>query len=220
MNPEENSALPSSYWPARLTWVAFIYERAIVSILTIALSAAMAFGREERVESRGSLKLDVPVPLAPVIVGNVPRLVYELRVRNNASHDVHLSQLEVVRADATAESIATVKGSELCANIGHPERNPLSQAPCDIAAGRWAMVYLWLPTTPEVRVPQRFLHKLTVEFHSTSGPSVVTIMGAPLQLDGLDPVVLGPPVKGGPWVAVYDPFQSLGHRRAPYIHHI
>jgi Peptidase family M23 len=217
MNPEENSALPSLYWPERLTWVAFIYKRAIVSILTIALSAAMAFGREERVDSQGSLELDVPVPPAPVRVGNVPRLVYELRVRNNASHDVHLSQLEVVRADATAERIATVKGSELCANIGHPERNPLSQEPCDIAAGRWAMAYLWLPITPEVRVPQRFLHKLTFEFQGSSGPSVATIMGAQFQVDGLDPVVLGPPVKGGPWVAVYDPFLPLGHRRAPYI---
>jgi hypothetical protein len=103
MNPEENSALPSSYWPT--TWVAFIYERAIVLILTIALSAAMAFGREERVDSQSSLELDVPVPPAPVRVGNVPRLVYELRLRNNASHDVHLSQLEVVRVDQRLEEL-------------------------------------------------------------------------------------------------------------------
>jgi hypothetical protein len=217
MNTEKRPASANSYWPAHRTWLSFIYHRAIVSILTLALSAAMAFGREQRVDSQGPLELDVPVAPAAVRVGNVPRLVYELRVRNNASHDVHLSQLEVVRAGATAERFATVKGSELCADIGHPERNPLTQQPCDIAAGRWAMVYLWLPSTPEVRVPQRFLHKLTVEFHSTSGPSVVTIMGAPFQLDGLDPVVLGSPVKGGPWVAVYDPFLPLGHRRAPYI---
>jgi len=217
MSAEEKLDLANSYGLARPTCIACIYNRAIVSILTLALSAAMAFGREQRVDSQGPLELDVPVAPAPVRVGSVPRLVYELRVRNNASHDVHLFQLEVVRADATAERIATIKGSELCANIGHPERNSMSQEPCDIIAGHWAMVYLWLPITPEVRVPQRFLHKLTVEFHSTSGPSVVTIMGAPFQLDGRDPVVLGPPVKGGPWVAVYDPFLPLGHRRAPYI---
>jgi hypothetical protein len=125
--------------------------------------------------------------------------------------------LEVVTAIPKAERIATIKGSELCADIGHPERNLPPQESCDIAAGHWAMVYLWLPITPEVRVPQRFLHKLIIEFPGSSGPSVATIMGAPFQLDGHDPVVLGPPVKGGPWVAVYDPFLPLGHRRAPYM---
>jgi len=141
MNTEENSALPSSYLPARLTWVAFIYERAIVSIRTLALWAAVAFGREQRVDSQGPLELVVPVAPAPVRVGSVPRLVYELRVRNNASHDVHLFQLEVVRADATAERIATIKGSELCANIGHPERNSMSQnrATSSRATGQWSI---------------------------------------------------------------------------------
>jgi len=217
ISTEENPALPSSYCPARLPLPAFIYGRAIVSILTLTLGAAMSCGREERVDSQAPLELDVPVTPTPVRVGNVPRLVYELRVRNNASHNVHLSQLEVVRADLTAERIATARGSELCADIGHPERNLLSQDPCDITAGRWAMVYFWLPITPEVGAPQRFLHKLTVEFHSSSAPSAVTVMGGSFQLDGLGPMVLGPPLKGGPWVGIYDPFLPLGHRRAPYI---
>ena len=59
-----------------------------------------------------------------------------------------------------------------------------------------------------------------MEFPGSSGPSVATIMGAPFQLDGHDPVVPRPPVKGGPWEAVYDPFVPLGHRRAPYIPYI
>jgi hypothetical protein len=116
-----------------------------ISILTIAFSAAIAFDRSEnRLGSQGRLELDVPVASAPVKVGNVPRLVYELRIRNNTSVTVHLSQLEVVAANPTAEGIATIKGSELCADIGHPERNPPPE-PCDISAGKWAMVYLWLP---------------------------------------------------------------------------
>jgi len=107
MNTEEKPPLANAYWLARRTWVACIYVRAIVSLLTIAFSAAMAFGREDRADSQGPLELDVPVAPAPVRVGNVPRVVYELRVRNNASLTVHLSQLEVVAANPTAERIAT-----------------------------------------------------------------------------------------------------------------
>jgi hypothetical protein len=199
MSTEEKPDLANSYGLARRTCAACIYNRAIVSILTLALSAAMAFGREDRADSPGPLELDVPVAPAPVRVGNVPRLVYELRIRNNASSTVHLSQLEVVTADPKAERIATMKGSELCADIGYPERNPPPQESCDIAAGHWAIVYLWLPIMPAARVPPKFLHKLIIEFPGSSGPSVATIMGAPFQVDGHDPVVLGPPVKGGPW---------------------
>ncbi|HYT24316.1 MAG TPA: hypothetical protein VEW05_29265 [Candidatus Polarisedimenticolia bacterium] len=193
MNTEEKAALANSYWLAHRTWLLFIYDRAIVSILTLALSAAMAFGREARVDSPGPLALDVPVAPALVRVGNVPRLVDELRIRNNATLTVHLSQLEVVTANPKSERIATIKGSELCADIGHPERNPPPQESCDIAAGHWAIAYLWLPIMPEAIAPQRFLHRLIIEFPGSSGPNVATIMGAPFQLDGHDPVVLRPP---------------------------
>ncbi len=186
-----------------------------ISILTIAFSAAMAFGRSEnRLGSQDQLELDVPVAPTPVRVGNVPRLVYELRIRNNTSVTVHLSQLEVAVADQTAERIATIKGSELCADIGHPGRNPPSE-PCDISAGNWAVVYLWLPLVHEGKVPQRFLHKLTFEFYRSSGPSIVTIVGGLFQLDTHDPVVLGPPVKGGPWVAVYGSLFAVRSPQGP-----
>jgi murein DD-endopeptidase len=41
-------------------------------------------------------------------------------------------------------------------------------------------------------------------------------VGAPLNIDAVAPVVLSPPLAGGPWVAIYDPQLMGGHRTAIY----
>lgn len=38
-----------------------------------------------------------------------------------------------------------------------------------------------------------------------------------VAVDRAEPVAIGPPLRGGPWIAVHDPFWARGHRRMVYM---
>src|SRR3546814_15698751 len=69
------------------------------------------------------------------------------------------------------------------------------------------VVYLGVPLTG---APGKLLHR--IEFHAEGGEPVTLEAGA-VDIDRRPVPVLGPPLRGGPWVAVYEPAMERGHRR-------
>src|SRR3546814_8242808 len=72
------------------------------------------------------------------------------------------------------------------------------------------VVYLGVPLTG---APGKLLHR--IEFHAEGGEPVTLEAGA-VDIDRRPVPVLGPPLRGGPWVAVYEPAMERGHRRVVY----
>jgi hypothetical protein len=135
----------------------------------------------------------VPVAPAPVRVGSVPRLVYELCVRNNAHPTTSIFRLEVVRVDATAERIATVKDRSFV-----PHRPPRTGPVARTVRHRRGPLGNGSPLAADYarsHSPTEILHKLTVEFPA-HGPSVATIMGLRSSLTAMIQVLAR---WGGPW---------------------
>lgn len=158
---------------------------------------------------RQGIELAIPHPPSPLPTATGTRLAYELHLTSFARDDVEIRRVRAIDP----------RNGRVIASL---ENQPLQSAlrivglPVDgtdhrrLAPGRRAVAYLDLmidgapPTTIdhsiEFRLPPGDLAKVRRTIH---------IDARPLPR-------LGPPLAGGPWVAVYEPMMDFGHRRYVY----
>ncbi|MGE0362875.1 MAG: M23 family metallopeptidase [Vicinamibacterales bacterium] len=160
------------------------------------------------------LPLSIRVPVAPaaVPIDGLDRLVYELHVENGGDVAVTLARVEI-RPDAPAVTL-TIAGDELIGALDPPEP---TAAPPVVPAGGRRVVYLDIGVTASVRgvtVPTRRVRHRIVAL--AEGREAVSDDGEGLAVDPAPPIVVGPPLTGGPWAAVHHPAWPRGHRRVFY----
>jgi murein DD-endopeptidase len=145
------------------------------------------------------------VPVAPpvVVTEGLHRLLYELHIENRVDVTLTLSSLEI-RTDTTGPAI-TLAGDRLVRALDVPADRT---APLAIAAGQRRVVYVDLGETRPPRIVRHVLR--------TTPPSPIAENTVSVTVDPAPPVVLGPPLAGGPWAAVYHADWERGHRRVFY----
>ena len=157
--------------------------------------------------------LDVQISKAPNIVriGVTEQLVYELHLTNFSSHPLELNRLVITAGDRKTP-LKTYTRDELPRAIdlvGEPEANARIIPP-----GRRAVVYIDAPV-PAAFPRGPISHRLTLSKIDTDERDF-TISGCVTTLEAAALPRLSPPLRGGPWVAVYDPGMERGHRRVFY----
>ncbi len=156
---------------------------------------------------RQSFDLAVPYAPSPVRIGSRRYLVYELHLTNFARDPLTLDRVRIEDAD-TGKPIRDLAGERLQAAL-HIVGD--SDASATIAPGRRAIVYLEVPIGNTA--PRALRHR--VHF-SAPGTAPATVTGGEVRVAEPSRQLLGPPLRGGPWVAVYDPDWARGHRRVVY----
>lgn len=184
-------------------------RRSSASVLVLAAAAFAAAFAPAFAAPVDTLDLAVPQTPAPVAVEGRERLLYELHLTNFGATPLHLDGLSVLDADSGA-ALAAWRGDALAARgrvIG-ADNATLDGA---LKPGERAVLYLELdlPAT----VPRALRHK--VEF-SAPGADPGQVEGAQVVPRAAAALQLGPPLRGGPWAAVYAPHWPRGHRRVFY----
>ena len=138
-------------------------------------------------------------------------LTYEIHVTNIGSDAITLKRVETVDA-ATGASLVTLADSTLTMAIARrgvslpaPERQR-------IGGGLRAILFMWAPLGDGM-MPKALRHRLTLEIGpaDSTRTAVLETLEVPVALDA--PVV-GPPLRGGVWLAANGPANQSGHRRA------
>ena len=157
--------------------------------------------------------VDLSVPVKPVSFdqGGSRQLVYELHITNFQQVDVTLTS---VRVKTPIGTIADYRGAELHKRLVRPGLRSDHATPNIIGPGMRAVLNLWI-TLPTWFVPS-IIHEVGLEIQRPAGPVEVAFAGGASEVQPPDPVVIGPPLRGGPWVAIYDPLLKGGHRTAIY----
>lgn len=148
---------------------------------------------------------DLRVPVAPiaVTVAGRQRLVYELHLWNLATRPLALERLEVL---AEGRLVADLGRDELAQRA----RSPLDAPRSEVPPGEHAVLYLEIDRARAV--PALLRHRLT---YKEAGTPHIVEAGEIRGLTGPLPI-LGPPLRGGPWAAIYEPSLDRGHRRVFY----
>lgn len=160
-----------------------------------------------------SVDLRIPTPPVTVRVDGTTRLVYELHLTNLLPVEVSIVRLQVLGAGSQA--VAEYQGEPLRRMVGRPgmPRSELPQAA--IGPGARTIVYFWIALA-EGAAPATLRHRVEVDVQRATGPVRVTFESAPIAVSANAATLIDPPLRGGPWVAAYDPQLVGGHRTVFY----
>lgn len=150
----------------------------------------------------------------PMIAFGKAYVVYELLLTSFDSRSIELSKLRVVDADDRASAF-TFSGAALAAMVS-PVGADSGGAPTSIGSGQVRLVYIWLPFAAANRVPRRITHFLQCRIGAKPG-EVDEIEVPPITVGQSPPLSIGPPLRGGDWIAEGGPSNSSYHRRARMV---
>lgn len=172
---------------------------------------AHAGGANSAEPVRQAFDLQVMNPPAAAHSPAGAQFVYELHVTNFARDALTLVAVEALDA-ATGKVVGELGGEALEAALGRPGLTAGEQNRRAVAPGMRAIVYLGVPASEDLRALR---HR--VAFETDGGaPERATIQGGEASIDGRTVPKLGPPLRGGPWAAVFHPAWERGHRRVVY----
>lgn len=174
---------------------------ALVLLLSASPAAAAAMNE--------SLDMTVPQAPAPFRVEGRQRLMYELHLTNFSAEPVRLQRVEALDRDGGAV-LASFGGEQLSAR-----RQSIGQAAGIDAAvrpGERVVVFVEFDLPAGAAPPAGLRHRIGLL--GERGEDEVE--GAPVAVAPASTLLLGPPLRGGPWAAVHAPQWPRGHRRVFY----
>ena len=153
--------------------------------------------------------IDIQIRHAPIVarVDDRRLLRYELYLTNFASVPLSLSRLEVLDS-ANGQRVGELTGTRLQQAL-RPIGGPSNEGSNLLAPGRTTVAYVDLEIAGAPASLTHRLHLSDAKSGFTTDAGRAEVRNSPLQQ-------LGPPLRGGPWVAVYDPGMDNGHRRYVY----
>jgi hypothetical protein len=159
--------------------------------------------------------VDLAVPVAPVTFrqGDQHQLVYELHITNFQPVDVTLRSVRITGGGAT---IAEYRDAELQRRVTRPGLANSHATPQIVGPGMRAVVNVWVNVANEQLAPPAITHAVELTVQRQSGAVDATVEGGAAAVSRTPAVTIGPPLRGGQWVAIYDPLLKGGHRTAIY----
>jgi murein DD-endopeptidase len=181
-------------------------------LLLIVATTAAAQQRAPLVQS-----VDIQIPSAPlsVTIANQRHLAYELHVTNFRPYAVMLNRLEVVDA-VRGKRIAEFRDSQLAAILGRVGARVEGAERQTIPAGGRTVVFLWLSLESSFATPTRLQHRIDLDLMRPAGRLQTSVADNGCTVSEEQPIALNAPLRGGPWVALYDPMMIGGHRTSIY----
>lgn len=156
------------------------------------------------------IAIRVPDKLHFVNMNNGFESYYELVLTNSGQDTMRLKKLEVLTAyDSTL--LCSFGGIRLLRRYSRISRTE-EDSTLLILPRSASVIYMELPLQ---RQPpnNEIIHRITIATPNGTDTAVKTMS---TLCDFKDPIILGNPLSGGIWTAVYDPFWPKGHRRVIY----
>lgn len=187
----------------------------VLLLLIALLLGPLAIAQPARPALVQSVDVQIPVAPTPVTIAGQRHLGYELHVTNFRPFDVELLRVDAIDA-GSGNRLASFNGSQLAERLSRVGARAEGAERRRIVAGGRAILYLWLPLDSGIATPTRLEHSIEVDLLRPSGRerTVFTDVGCTVRTE--QPLVLDMPLRGGPWVALYDPMMLGGHRTSIY----
>lgn len=160
-----------------------------------------------------TVNMQVPFIPAVTIISGQRSLYYELRLTNFAKDTLEITNLTVLNA---ADSSVIYKcNNDVLPNhlvrIGKTQKdNPLALPP-----GTSGVVFLEF-NLPGKDTKMSLTHQIDLNILKGHQKVKVLVTGAMIVITEKPHLIIGPPLAGGPWAAIYDPSWITGHRRVFY----
>jgi murein DD-endopeptidase MepM/ murein hydrolase activator NlpD len=154
--------------------------------------------------------VDAEVSFVPTLaeVGSKKLLRYELRLTSFAKEQLTVRKLDILDR-RSRRPLGSLSGDSLqraLRSVGG-----LKDGGATLSKGELSLLYVDLELPGDL-VPAALTNVLRL----SDGKFEFDVETAATGVKQAPPADLGPPLRGGPWVAVYEPGMDGGHRRTPY----
>jgi len=136
-------------------------------------------------------------------------LIYELHLTNFSGKPLRLTQVDVLTGGA--DVLRSFVGDELAQRTAILPDSRTDVQP--VRPGERAIIYLEVPVNAQ-RPPRQLRHR--VRYLTDDDRDIDEVIGGDVRLSTRTRLVLGAPLRGGPWAAVYAWEWPRGHRRVFY----
>ncbi len=160
-----------------------------------------------------SFDLRVMRPPAAAAIGGTRQLVYELHATNYADIALLPARLDVLDAGAPGQPLASWSGAGLLARTAIAGIGKSPDAAQGLAPGMHAVIYVEVVLPAGAAVPRRLVHRLTYAAMATQAHEQRELLAGGIDVAQRAPVTIAPPLRGGPWAAIYGASFVRGHRR-------
>jgi murein DD-endopeptidase MepM/ murein hydrolase activator NlpD len=150
----------------------------------------------------------------PVRIGGRVHLAYELHITNFRTLDLALTRIDVLGDSSNASPLARYQGDELRAGLTRAGARPDGSDMRIVHGGTRVVFFVWLALGESAAAPSVVHHQISFDVLGATEREAGAVDGGRVDLRRELPLVLDAPLRGGPWVAVYDPSLAGGHRRA------
>ena len=182
-----------------------------LALIAFCLVVDNAFAQNTAIQN--GFDVEMPVPPAPVRVGNRWQVSYEVHLTNFSSERLAVTRF-TVSDNRDGHTIIELSGNGLIANaaiIG--TTSPLKGPRIEVAPGQRLVLFMdfTIPTNAAVAaIRQR------IDYATADGGSNTTQLSDTSLLNNAKPSLIAPPLRGGPWVAIHNAAWPRGHRRVFY----
>lgn len=183
------------------------------ALATLLLPALASPASAQAARLPPQLEFRIPKPPTVLSAGGGRVLVYELHLTNFGASPVTVRRLEVM-ADGETHPLVALQDSALARTLARPGVAPAPplMTRAIVGGGLRAVAYLWVPVSDAA--PARIRHRAIVT-RTAGGDTVVTdTLDRAVTSVSAAVAVVGPPLRGGPWLAANGPDPMAGHRRA------
>ena len=159
------------------------------------------------------LELRVPKPPTIATGNGASFLAFEMHVTNFAAQPMTLKRVEVATAGSGASRLVllTLADSALPRSLTRPGGGIAQAERTRLAGGTRAVVWLWVPV--DRRSPPDALDtRVVVEVGTGDSATTQELDAQPVPVGPEGPAI-GPPLRGGVWLAANGPAPETGHRR-------
>ncbi len=158
------------------------------------------------------VQVEVPIIPMPFKADGKYHIAYELHVTNFRAADLTLLRVDVLGEKGSAAALGSYTDKELSDQLVRPGLLSTTPDKRVIGGGLRAVMFIWLTVDKAASIPSLLHHRLT--FKTPSSEKELTLDAAQIRVSQNRPVVIGPPLGEGMWVAARGPSNVSGHRRA------
>ena len=181
-----------------------------VAALVLGAVLGMTLSRVGESQMRESFDAQVPVAPSPAAIDGSRWLIYELHLTNFSREPLRLQKLDVL--DDTHDRLLVSYGSQdVAARLAAISSSEIKDR--IVAPGQRVIIYVEVPLPPGISTDS-LRHR--IEYASPDSTKVDHVLTGTVAVRTAPRLVLGPPLRGGPWAAIYRWEWPRGHRRMFY----
>ncbi|SHG41876.1 Peptidase family M23 [Chryseolinea serpens] len=150
----------------------------------------------------------------PTVIDGKSMVYYELLLDNLLNDSLELKTLEVIQT-SDHSVVATFNRDDLSRRYGSLDGTHKGRKGVLNPDGS-GIIYLEI-ALKQADAGVHLIHRLEVDaLNQAAAKRSFSVEGGKIQHSKTSPVVLGTPLRGGPWVAIYEPSWERGHRRVMF----